>query len=211
MCMVSNRFMTMKSRISKLFIILLCVMILLIGVSYALVLTNSRGRVYDSVDEIPHRNYGLLLGTSPVTPWGGHNYYFDRRIDATVNLFNNKKIDKIIASGGDYRNQGEYGCDELASMRDSLVKRGVPVDAIILDYQGTRTRNSIIKTREITDSVTIISQKYHNERALYIADHYSLNAIAYNAKMPQTLKFKVKNLARESLARVKMFWELAID
>ena len=186
-------------------------MILLIGVSYALVLANSRGRVYDSVDEIPHRNYGLLLGTSPITPWGGHNYYFDRRIDATVNLFNNKKIDKIIASGGDYRNQGEYGCDELASMRDSLVKRGVPVDAIILDYQGTRTRNSIIKTREITDSVTIISQKYHNERALYIADHYSLNAIAYNAKMPQTLKFKVKNLARESLARVKMLWELAID
>ena len=85
------------------------------------------------------------------------------------------------------------------------------MDAIILDYQGTRTRNSIIKTREITDSVTIISQKYHNERALYIADHYSLNAIAYNAKMPQTLKFKVKNLARESLARVKMLWELATD
>lgn len=209
--MVSNRFMTMKSRISKLFIILFGAIILLIGGCYVLVLSYSRGRVYDSVDEIPHRSYGLLLGTSPITPWGGHNYYFDRRIDATVNLFNNKKIDKIIASGGDYRSQGEYGCDELASMRDSLVKRGVPVDAIILDYQGTRTRNSIIKTREITDSVTIISQKYHNERALYIADHYSLNAIAYNAKMPQTLKFKVKNLARESLARVKMLWELATD
>lgn len=199
------------SKIVKISLAFLCVMILFIGVSYALVLANSRGRVYDSVDEIPHRSYGLLLGTSPITPWGGHNYYFDRRIDATVNLFNNKKIDKIIASGGDYRSQGEYGCDELASMRDSLVKRGVPVDAIILDYQGTRTRNSIIKTREITDSVTIISQKYHNERALYIADHYSLNAIAYNAKMPQTFKFKVKNLARETLARVKMLWELAID
>ena len=83
-------------------------MILAIGTCYALVSANANGRLYDAVDEVPYCRYGLLLGTSPVTPQGEHNYYFDTRIDAAVELFKSKKIDRIIASGGDYAD----GCNE---------------------------------------------------------------------------------------------------
>ena len=175
-------------------------MILAIGTCYALVSANANGRLYDAVDEVPYCRYGLLLGTSPVTPQGEHNYYFDMRIDAAVELCKSKKIDRIIASGGDYAD----GCNELTAIRDSLVMKGVPADSIVLDYQGTRTVNSIVRAKELTDSVTLISQKYHNERALYLADHHGLYARAYNAETPKLIGKKIKNISREFLARVKM-------
>ncbi len=141
------------------------------------------GKTYDDSNDIPSRRYALLLGTSPTTPSGGYNFYFNRRIDAAVELYNSGKISRIIASGGDYRGMHKYGCNELTAMCDSLVKRGVPADSIILDYGGTRTINSIMNAKQLTDSVTLISQEYHNERALYLSKHYGLDAIAYNAKI----------------------------
>lgn len=189
-----------RNRLFKTFIALVGIMILAIGGCYALVTVNAKGRIYDIAEDVAYCRYGLLLGTSPVAPQGEHNYYFDTRIDAAAQLFNNKKISLIIASGGNYAD----GCNELTAMRDSLIRKGVPADAIILDYQGTRTINSIVRAKELTDSVTFISQKYHNERALYLADHYGLNAIAYNAETPESIRKRVRNISRELLARIKM-------
>lgn len=36
-----------------------------------LVVTNAKGRTYDNVCDIPQKEIGLLLGTSPITPQGG--------------------------------------------------------------------------------------------------------------------------------------------
>ncbi|MDE5989917.1 MAG: YdcF family protein [Duncaniella sp.] len=180
----------------KVFVAIVGIMILAIGVCYALVSANAKGRLYDAVDDVPYCRYGLLLGTSPFE----HNYYFDTRIDAAVELFKSKKIDRIIASGGDYAD----GCNELTAMRDSLAMKGVPADSIVLDYQGTRTVNSIVRAKELTDSVTLISQRYHNERALYLADRHGLCARAYDAETPKLIGKKIKNISREFLARVKM-------
>lgn len=88
-------------------------------------------------------------------------------------------VSYIIASGGDYSDR-ENGCDELTAMRDSLTVYGIPDSVITLDYQGLRTLNSIVKAKYIYnfDSFTIISQKYHKERAIWLAEHYGLHAIA---------------------------------
>ena len=92
-------------------------------------------------------------------------------------------------------------------MRDSLIKQEVPDSLISLDYQGTRTLHSIVKVKDL-GSITIISQKYHNERAIYFAEHYGLQAVAYNATMPNITKKKIRNILREFLARVKLFIDL---
>lgn len=149
-----------------------------------------------------------MLGTSPITPQGEHNYYFDNRIYATVELYKQGKIKQIIASGGDYSAQN--GCNELIAMRDSLVAHGVPYSVITLDYKGLRTINSIVnvKTDYDLDSLIIISQKYHNERAIWLAEHYGLHAIAYNATTPDITTKKIKNTLREFLARVKIFLDI---
>ncbi len=178
---------------------------------YVVVSVNANGKTYDTAEDIPYNKVGLLLGTSPITPQGEHNYYFDNRIQATAELYHNGKISHIIASGGDYSDR-DNGCNELIAMRDSLVVHGVPDSVITLDYQGIRTLNSIVKAKAVygLDSITIISQKYHNERAIWFAEHYGLHAIAYNAPTPDITNKRIKNISREFLARVKMFLDLAI-
>lgn len=200
-----------KKKIIRLSIVAMAIIVVAVIGCYIIISINANGKTYNIVEDIPHNKVGLLLGTSPVTPQGEHNYYFDNRLKATVELYNNRKISRIIASGGDYSNR-ENGCNELTTMRDSLVAHGVPDSVITLDYQGLRTLNSVVKAKDIynLDSVTIISQKYHNERAIWLAEHYGLHAIAYNANTPDITNKRIKNISREFLARVKMFLDLAI-
>lgn len=184
------------------------VMVLIIG-SYVAVSVNADGKNYDRVEDVPFNEVGLLLGTSPITRQGGHNYYFDKRIDAAAELYHNGKVRHIIASGGDYSSQN--GCNELTAMRDALMAQGIPESAIMLDYDGLRTLRSILNAKESGyNRLTIISQKYHNERTIWLAEHYGIEVVAYNAVLPGILDKKVKNLSREALARVKMFIDITI-
>ena len=172
---------------------------------------NAEGRLYDNVDSIPHRKVGLILGTSPISTWNGRrNYYFDHRIKAGAELYKAGKVDWLVVSGGDYRNT-ENGYDEPVAMRDSLIKQGVDSARIVLDYDGTRTLNSIAKMLDVycQDSIIIVSQKYHNERALYQAKHLGIDAIGFYAKTPGKRTSWWRNRGREVLARVKLFLDVA--
>jgi SanA protein len=104
------------------------------------------------------------------------------------------------------------GINEPVCMRDSLVARGVPAEAIILDGKGYRTICSVVNANKIfgLKSFAIISQEFHNERALYQAEHLGLdveNIQAYNAEMPKSRRAYLTSI-REYFARVKMFWDL---
>ena len=195
-------------RKKKYRIILLCLAtILLITIlsCYLLICINARGKTFNDVQNIPFNEVGLLLGTSPITSNGEHNYYFDERIKATAALYHSGKIKRIVASGGDYSSNG--GCNELIAMRDSLIKQEIPDSLITLDYQGTRTLHSKKKKKNL-GSITIISQKYHNERAIYLAEHYGLQTVAFNATTPNIVNKKIRNISREFLARVKLFIDI---
>lgn len=147
---------------------------------FHIVKSSAENRLFSDVTKIPHNKVGLLLGTAPVTPWGVHNNYYDYRINAATELFKAGKIDYILVSGDNHST--DY--DEPTCMRDSLMVRGIPKDKIILDYAGFRTLDSVVRAKEIfgQDSITIISQQFHNERALYLAKRYEIEAVAYNAK-----------------------------
>ena len=201
----------MKRKIFTAIGLILATFISIIIICDQSVAYNAEGRLFDNVDSIPHREVGLILGTSPVSTWyGRRNYYFDHRIKAGAELYKAGKVDWLVVSGGDYRNT-ENGYDEPVAMRDSLMKQGVDSTRIILDYDGTRTLNSIAKMRDVygQDSITIISQKYHNERALYQAKHLGIDAIGFNAKTPGKRTSWWRNRGREVLARVKLFIDVA--
>lgn len=185
------------------------VVLLIIGCN-VIVSWYGSDKTYDNVSDIQHNKVGLLLATSPITPGGAHNFYFDNRIKAADELYKAGKVDYIIATGGDYTKTQRIGCDEPKAIRDSLVARGVPADRIILDYEGTTTRNSIYKAGQIydLDSITIISQKDHNERAIFLAKWCQINAVGYNAAPSHIRRNRIKNTLREYLARVKMFGTL---
>ncbi len=191
--------------------ILICAVVVVVVCCDRKVNNAAKGLLYSNVDSVPHRKVGLILGTSPVSAWTGrHNYYYDYRIKAGADLYKAGKVDWLVVSGGDYRNS-EHGYDEPVAMRDSLICQGVDSARIVLDYDGTRTLNSISKMRDVyrQDSIIIISQQYHNERALYQAKHLGVNAIAYNAVTPGGRRSWIRNRSREILARVKLFIDLA--
>ena len=175
-----------------------------------LVSSNAEGKTFYEIDSIRHNKVGLLLGTNPkarVTKIT--NYFFIYRVDAAERLYRAGKIEKILISGDE---DSLDGVNETECMRDSLVARGVPADDIILDGKGYRTINSVVNANKVYGlrSFTIISQEFHNERALYLVEHLGLdveNLQAYNAEMPKTRRAFLTTI-REYFARVKMFWDL---
>ncbi len=202
----------MRLSIGKVLLgIIIAIAIVIVG-CYLLVKCKTKDKTFDNTAYIPHRNVGLLLGTSPRVPNGAPNFYYINRITATANLYKAGKIDRIISSGGDYSSRQSGGYNELIAMRDSLVAHGVPDSVIILDYDGTRTLNSIVKAKEIygVDSITIISQEYHNERAIFLASHNGIDAIGYNAKPSHIITKRIKNEGREFFARVKLFVDVIL-
>ncbi|MCH5229096.1 MAG: YdcF family protein [Muribaculaceae bacterium] len=184
---------------------------LLLGSSNFGVIWNAKGRTFDDVTKIPTTHSALVLGTSPITPRGIHNGSFDNRIKAASELYKAGKVKKLIVSGGDYTATERFGCDEPKAMRDSLIAKGVNSEDIFMDYEGTTTIRSLAKQKNFycySDTITIISQGYHNQRALAMADRLGLPAIAFDADIPPSRFYKVKNYVRESLARVKMVYSL---
>ena len=94
-------------------------------------------------------------------------------------------------------------------MKAELVKNGIPDSLIYLDYAGFRTLDAVVRARDIfgQNSFIVISQKFHNERAVYLARKFGINAFGYNAKEVQAYKgFKTK--LRKFFARDKMFLDL---
>lgn len=191
----------------------LVLVVAIIITCHVMVVNNAKGRTYDNVADVPETEWGVLLATSPITPGGAHNFYFDNRIKAAVDLYKAGKVKKILATGGDYTSEHRFGCDEPQAILDSLVKAGVPDTCVVLDYNGRRTINSIYEIRYTYDlgNVIFISQKYHNERALYQADHMGVEAVGYNAAPSHIRRNRIKNTIREYFARVKLFIDLTFD
>ena len=175
-----------------------------------MVVNNAEGKVFSDIDSIKYNKVGLLLGTTPQARIDRiTNYFFIYRIDAAEQLYKAGKIEKILISGDEHSLDG---VNETECMRDSLVARGVPESAIILDGKGYRTICSVVNANKVfgLKSFTVISQKFHNERAIYQAEHLGLdveNIQAYNAQDPKS-KRAYLILIREYFARVKMFLDL---
>ena len=174
------------------------------------VIQFSKGKIYDNVKEIPYKEVGLLLGTSPTTVNGGTNIYYTYRIDAAVKLYKAKKISRILISG----DGKEKSYDEPKYMRRELIKRGIPAHKITLDKKGLRTYDSVINAKETfgLSNFTVISQRFQNERAIYLAGHNDIDAIGFNAKDAPNQKGKsaIKVRIREVFAKVKVFMDLIL-
>ena len=190
--------------------IMTVICIVIIYICNQIVVNNARGKVFSDIDSIRYNKVGLLLGTTPQARFDRiTNYFFIYRIDAAEEMYKAGKIEQILISGDE---NSLDGINEPECMRDSLVARGVPASDIILDGKGYRTINSVINANKEFGlrSFTIISQEFHNERAIYQAEHLGLdveNLQAYNAKMPKSRRAFLTTI-REYFARVKMFIDL---
>ena len=188
-------------------IFLIVVLIAVVGTVNYLVSNSTKKQIYSDVNLIPKNKVGLLLGTAKFKDKARHivNLYYQNRIDATVTLYMAGKIDYVIVSG-----DSTTFYNEPVLMKEDLVARGIPAAKIYMDNAGFRTLDSILRCRDIfgEDHFTIISQGFHNQRALYIANHKNVSAIAYNAADGDSFWDAT---FREKMARVKMALDLLLN
>ena len=89
-------------------------------------------------------------------------------------------------------------------MKNALLEKGVPAERIYLDYAGFRTLDSVVRAKEIfgQDRITVDSQRFHNERAIFLASHHGIDAIGFDAQEVD-MRYSFKTLCREQFAKVK--------
>ena len=194
-----------KKRLIQIIGLLVFGILLLIFFSNYTITNSTKDKTFSDISTIQKNRVGLLLGTAKYYKDGGINLYFKYRIDAAVELYKNDKIDFILVSGD---NSTQY-YNEPITFKKELIKRGIPEEVIFLDYAGFRTLDSVVRAAAIfgQENFTVISQQFHNERAIYLAGKNGINAIGYNARdIDGKNGFKVK--LREYFARTKAFLDV---
>lgn len=172
-----------------------------------LVGSAGRGRLYSDLNAVPARDVGLVLGTSRLAPSGRPNQYFRARIEAAAALYHAGKVRRLILSG----NGLEPDYNEPEDMLRALLERGLPAEALLLDPAGVRTIDSILRAKATFSAgpLTIISQRFHDERALFLCRAYGVDAIAFDADAVRKVSGHRAEL-REVIARLVAVWEACI-
>ena len=180
-------------------------LLLIITACNVQVTIETKKLLYKDVSVVPPHKVGLLLGTNPYLKNGNPNKYFTYRIEAAVALYEAGKIQYILVSGDNHK----LGYNEPEEMKQALISKGVPEDRIVLDYAGFRTLDSVVRAKEVfgNEQFIIISQQFHNERALFLALHNDIKAVGFNAQ-DVTAYYGFKTRLREYLARTKLFLDL---
>lgn len=172
-----------------------------------IVVNSTRNQVFFDIKDLPSNDVGLVLGTSKYVARGKENLFFRYRMEASARLFKEGKVKYLILSG----NKEAETYDEPKAMQQALNKLGVPEEAMLLDTAGYRTYDSVVRCRDVyqQEKVTVISQNFHNARALYLAQHEGLNAVGFAAQdVPDG--YSVKTLLREYLARPKAMLDVFV-
>lgn len=164
-------------------------------------------QLFADVEAIPFNNVALVLGTLPVAHDGGPNPFFTERMEAAAELYCSGRVQHLILSG----DADIWGYDEPEEMRAALVARGVPSADMTLDRAGLNTFASVARAKTVfgQERFTIVSQGYHNERAVFIAEELGAEAIAYNAAALPIHRAK-RSWIRERASRVKMWLDLIL-
>lgn len=165
----------------------------------------SEDKLISNMEELPCHDIGVVLGSKKTLGGGRINLFFKYRIEAAAELYHAGKIKHIILSGDNHK--ASY--DEPTDMKEELMKLGVPESAITLDFAGFRTLDSIVRANKIfgQQKFLVISQQFHNERAVFIAKHHQIEAMGFNAQKVNR-RFAPKTYLREYPARVKAMMDV---
>lgn len=171
-----------------------------------IVFASYKSLYYDVSDIEPHKT-AIVLGTSRLLKSGNPNPYFHYRISAAAELYHAGKVEYIILSG-DNRAQNY---NEPEQMRREIIRYEVPDSVLYLDYAGLRTLDSMVRSKEVfgQDSIIVVSQKFHNQRAVFLARTKNIHAIGYNATDLDAHQ-GIRTHVREVFARVLVFVDLII-
>lgn len=166
---------------------------------------HTDARMYDRLSDVPVHDVGLVLGTSHRNRDGGPNPWFAHRMGAAAELYHAGRVRYLLVSG----DNATVGYNEPLVMRRALIRLGVDSTHIVMDHAGFRTFDSVVRAREVfgQQRFTVVSQRFHAERAVYIAGRLGIEAVGYAAK-DVTGRRSIRTWWRERGARVNVFLDL---
>lgn len=124
------------------------------------------------------------------------------RLDTGISLYKKGVAPKLLLSG----DHGKEYYDEIKSMKNYCLQHEVPLEDIFLDHAGFSTYESIIRAQKVfkVESLIIVTQEYHQYRALYTAKKSGLVAYGVSASLREYSGQDVRD-KREFFARNKDF------
>jgi len=194
----SMRFDFSRKNCIRILLLTILMVVAAIALAEVWIKADSNSSLFTAAENLPKRKVGLVLGCA-------QNIYFHHRVNAACELYNAGKIDYLLVSGDNH--VATY--NEAEAMKAALIKRGIPEKRIVCDYAGFSTIDSIVRAKTVFGQrkITIISQKFHVRRALFIAKRKKIDAIGYCAPDVE-LSFGARTQLREALARVKTVLDL---
>lgn len=172
------------------------------------VINSTDSYLFDNTALMPDNEVGLVLGCSPYSADGSPNPQFYGRMAAAAELLKLGKVKHLILSGAN----PDSHYNEPRKMREALIELGVKPDDMTLDYAGDSTFDSIERSQVVFDltRVTIITQRYHAYRALFLARKQGMSAIGYMAPFQGLPGHGFVYPPREVLARLLAILDLFI-
>ena len=152
-------------------------------------------------DSTIHADCILVLGAG-IRADGSPTPMLKDRLDTAIEVYKSGAAPKLLMSGDHSRE--DY--DEVQTMKDYAIDKGVPSEDIFMDHAGFSTYESLYRARDIfqAQNIVIVTQKYHLYRALYTAEALSLRALGVPADT-KTYGGQTYRDLREILARNKDF------
>jgi SanA protein len=169
-------FLTLKvyfKRMSLLvFVLILSVLGLNLGIYF-----YARKHIYKDIDNVPPAYTAIVLGA------GARNHkvssVLQDRLETALALYKKGKVKRLLLTG----DHGRKEYDEVNTMKDYLVARGVPEKDIFLDHAGFDTYDSMFRAKELFEvrDAIVITQDFHLNRSLFLARNLGLDASGFAA------------------------------
>ena len=160
--------------------------------------------IYSDISSLPDHEFGLVLGAS--VKEGRPSAILKNRLDSALRLYRENKIQRVLLSGDNTKQKYR----EVDVMKNYLLDHQVSVSSILTDDHGRNTLSSIVNSKSIVgkDGLTVITQKFHLSRALFLARQMGLSVHGYPAKGFSSKPRQLYHLGREFLARYLALWNV---
>ncbi len=183
------------------FLILICLTIV-VATNY-FVKSQTENLISSSEKDIPKVNVAIIFGAG--INGNKPSKYLKDRLDAGISLYKSNKVNKLLLSGDNGRNEH----DELTVMKLYCYENGVDSTKIYIDYAGFDSYSTMYRAKEIfkVGTAILVSQKYHLNRCVYIGNKLGIKSYGFSADNGTYLGYKYVSF-REYLAITKSVFDI---
>ena len=168
----------------------------------------SAGRIEElgAPDDTAAAPVAIVLGAA-VHADGQPSPWLSYHLDTAADLYTSGRVEAILVSGDNRR----VGYDEPTVMRDYLPSKGIPSQAIALDYAGFDTYDTCVRARRIfgVTQAIIVTQDFHEPRAVSVCRAAGVEVRGVADTLARNNRGTwVRSWLRERAAAVKAAWDV---